>query len=90
MREWFDKNLIKFLYSVAYTSSIILITLGITEVCFECALWGLAMLVSNISGINVFQKYKKILVIVFVIAIIVTIFFIVVELLGKKHLWELW
>ena len=90
MREWFDKNLIKFLYSVAYTSSIILITLGITEVCFECARWGLAMLVSNISGINVFQKYKKILVIVFVIAIIVTIFFIVVELLGKKHLWELW
>ena len=90
MREWFDKNLIKFLYSVAYTSSIILITLGITEVCFECTLWGLAMLVSNISGINVFQKYKKFLVIVFVIAIIVTIFFIVVELLGKKHLWELW
>lgn len=86
MKEWFDKNLIKFLYIVAYTSSIILIISGITQVCFECTLWGFAILVSNIPSVNIFQKHKKVLMVAFLIIIVITLFFMVFELLGRKHL----
>lgn len=86
MKEWFDKNLIKLLYIVAYTSSIVLIISGITKMCFECTLWGFAILISNIPGINAFQKHKRALMVVYLITIATTLFFIVFELLGRKHL----